>query len=182
MKRYLVGALVGALLIFAWQALAHMLMHHHDTAYMKAGDEQNMLNSFSTNLKEEGQYFLPYMDPNADENTKQKFMEERVGKPWALVVYHPSMNGDMGMSAVRSFFTAFFCVLIFIWLVGKNPGSFGTVLFKSLAFGFFAFMFVWYNLNIWMQLPWSVIKGELIDDLVSWGLAGTWLGWWLNKR
>jgi hypothetical protein len=33
-----------------------------------------------------------------------------------------------------------------------------------------------------MQTPWDVIKGELIDLLVAWGLCGLWLGWWLNRR
>jgi hypothetical protein len=182
MKRYLVGAFVGAILVFGWQSVAHLFMHHHDSAYMKAGDEQNLLTNFSTNLKTEGQYFLPYMDPNASEADKKKFMDERVGKPWAMIVYHPSMNNDMGMNVLRSFCTAFLCVLIFIWLVGRNPGSYATVLFKSLGYGFFAFMFVWYNQNIWMETPWSVLHGELIDHLVSWGLAGLWLGWWLNRK
>ncbi len=181
MKRALIGALVGAILVFGWQSIAHVAMHHHDAAYKNIPNEANVLSALTGTLKEEGQYLVPGINPNATPEEEERYMKESEGKPWALITYHPTYNNNMGMAAFRSFFTAFLCVLLFIWIMGKSPGTFSTVLLKSLGIGFFAFLFVWYNQNIWLQTPWDVIKGELIDLLVAWGLCGLWLGWWLNR-
>ena len=181
MKKMLIGTLVGAILVFGWQAVANMTMHHHDANYRTAANDEAVLNALSTNMKDEGQYHVPAININATQEEQQKLMETRKGKPWALVTYHPSFDEDMGSSILRSFVTALLCVAIFIGLLGKSPGSFLSVLLKGLGIGFFSFMFIWYNQNIWMQTPWSVISGELIDGLVAWGLCGAWLGWWLNR-
>ncbi|MEJ7828870.1 MAG: hypothetical protein WKF91_11755 [Segetibacter sp.] len=182
MKKAIIGALVGAILVFGWQAIAHVAMHHHDAAYKNIPNEANVLSALTGALKEEGQYLVPGINPNATQEEEERYMKESAGKPWALITYHPIYDNNMGMAAFRSFVTAFFCVLLFIWIMGKDHGNFSTVLLKSLGIGMFAFMFVWYNQNIWMQTPWDVIKGELIDLLVAWGLCGLWLGWWLNRR
>jgi len=182
MKRYLLGSLVGAVLLFGWQAVAHMGMHHHDAAYKTVPDQENVIDMFPGIFQEEGQYIFPQADMKAPYAEQAKFQKALEGKPWAQVVYHPAYKSDMGMSALRSFVTAFVCLLIFIWILGKNPGNLWTVSLKGLALGFLMFMFVWYNNNIWMQTPWSVISGELIDLLVGWGLCGLWLGWWLNRK
>jgi hypothetical protein len=181
MKKYFVGAIVGAILVFGWSAVAHMLMHHHDAAYKQVANQDAAMQSLSQFFTEDGQYMIPSHGPDASPEEQQKFMENMNGKPWAMVVYHTKWNNDMGMSMARSFATAFLCVLIFIFLLGKAPGGFGTVFMKGLGLGFLAFLYVWYNQNIWMQLPWEVIQGELIDLLASWGLCGLWLGWWLNR-
>ncbi len=181
MKKLLIGSLVGALLVFSWQAVAHMFMHHHDAAFKKAPNEAAIINALSSNLQQEGQYMVPGMDRNASAEAQQQHSESMKGKPWAMVTYHPVFEENMGMSSLRSFSTAFLCVLIFITLMGKSHGRFASVVLKGFGIGFFAFLFVWYNQNIWVQTPWDVIKGEMIDTLVAWTLCGLWLGWWLNR-
>ena len=182
MKRILIGALVGGILVFAWQSIAHMFMHHHDAAFKTVENQENVIKAISTLFKEEGQYLIPRTAPNASQEDMQKYDDAMKGKPWAMVVYHPSYENNMGSAIFRSLTTALICVALFIWILGKNPGSFSTVFLKSLGFGFLVFMYVYYNQNIWMQTPWSVISGELIDLLVAWGLCGLWLGWWLNRN
>ncbi|MCW3113682.1 MAG: hypothetical protein JWR18_2078 [Segetibacter sp.] len=181
MKKAIIGALVGAVLVFGWQAVSHMFMHHHDAAYKQVADQENAIQSLSTMFKEDGQYLVPRSNPNSSQEEMAKFDEGRHGKPFAIVTYHAADNSNMGMSAIRSFTTAFLSVLIFILLLGKNPGRFSTIFIKSLGIAIFVFLYVYYNSNIWLQTPWEVIRPELIDLLAAWGLAGLWLGWWLNK-
>lgn len=88
----------------------------------------------------------------------------------------------MAMASVRSFTTAFLAVLIFILILGRNPGNFIEVFFKGVGLAALIFLFVYYNSNIWLQTPWDVIEPELIDLGAAWGLCGIWLGWWLPKR
>jgi len=180
MKRFLIGALVGAILLFGWQAVAHMFMHHHDASYKKAPNSEAILQALSV-IKEEGQYLLPDVDMTISEEQRQANAKANEGKPWAQIIYHPSMSMDMTTPMIRSFGTAFLCVLLFIYILGRQQGSFGVVFFKSLAAGFLMFLFVWYNQNVWMQIPWVVVQAEMIDLLAGWGITGLWLGWWLNR-
>lgn len=182
MKKALVGAFVGALLVFGWQAISHMFMHHHDRAYKQIADQENVIQTLSSIFKEEGQYLVPRSNANSSQEEMQRFDESRKGKPWALVTYHTAANNDMAISALRSYSAAFVCVLIFIWLIGRDRDSFFTIFIKSLAFGFFAFTYVHYNNNIWLETPWEVIRPELLDILVAWGLCGLWLGMYLRRR
>jgi hypothetical protein len=181
MKKAIIGALVGAILVFGWQAVSHMFLHHHDPAYKQVADQDKVLQTLSGLFKEDGQYLVPRSNPNASQEEMAKYNEGMKGKPFALVTYHAADKSDMGMSAVRSFTTAFLSVLIFILLIGKNPGSFLNVFIKSIGIAVFVFLFVYYNSNIWLQTPWEVIRPELLDLLAAWGLCGIWLGWWLSK-
>ncbi len=181
MKRAIIGALVGAILVFGWQAVAHMFLHHHDPGLKQISNQQTVITNLSGMFKEEGQYLIPRSDPQASQEEMVRFDEGMKGKPWAIVTYHPSYKNDMGMAIARSFVTAFLCVLILIGILGKNAGSLGTIYAKCLGIAVFVFLFVYYNSNIWMQTPWEVIQGELIDLLVAWSLCGIWLGYWLNR-
>ena len=182
MKKAIIGAFVGAILVFGWQSVAHTVMHHHDAGYKTVPNQDSVIAGFTSIFKEEGQYFVPMIDLITTSEEREKWMKSMEGKPWAMVVYHSAMKGDMTMQMIRSFFTAFLCVLLLIGILGKFPGSFGNIFLKCLGAGFFTFMFVWYNQNIWMFTPWEVVQGELIDSLVAWGLCGLWLGQFLKKK
>lgn len=182
MKRYIIGALIGAILVFGWQAVAHMFMHHHDEAFKKAPNQESLITTLSGTIKEEGQYLIPTTDVKASEEEKQQYTELMKGKPWALVTYHPSLENDMGIAVLRSFSTAFLSVLLLIFLLGRNPGNFGTIFLKGLAAASLMFIYVYYNKSIWIHTPWSALRPELIDLLMSWSLCSLWLGWWLNKK
>ena len=181
MKKLIIGSLVGAVLLFGWQAVAHMFMHHHDAAYKQVPNEAAVLSALSS-IQQEGQYMVPGMDMNASQEEMQKADEAMRGKPWAMITYHPVYEADMAVSSIRSFVTALLCVLIFIAIVGTHQRSFGRVFLKALGLGFLTWMLVWYNQNIWMQTPWDVIRGELIDLLAGWALVGLWLGWYLTRN
>lgn len=181
MKRYLIGSLVGGILLFAWQSIAHMGMHHHDAAYKMVPNENAVMAALNSSITAEGQYLLPGMNPNASEEEQQKYNEAVANKPWAIITYHPAYNMNMTTNILRGFCNAILCALLFIIIIGKNSGRFMPILLKAIGFGFFAFMYVWYNQNIWMQTPWDVLQGELIDHFIAWALCGAWLGWWLPK-
>jgi len=181
MKKLIIGSLVGALLLFGWQAIAHMFMHHHDVAYKQVPNEAAVLTALSSSIQQEGQYMVPGMDMNATQEEMQKADEAMRGKPWALITYHPVYESDMAVSSIRSFVTALLCVMIFVGLIGIHQRNFGQVFLKALGLGFLTWMLVWYNQNIWMQTPWDVIKGEGIDLLAGWALVGLWLGWYLTR-
>jgi hypothetical protein len=182
MKKAIVGALVGAILVFGWQAISHMFLRYHDSAYRQVARQDDLINSLSGFFKEDGQYLVPRSNPNTSQEEMAKYDEGMKGKPFALITYHAADKSNMGVSAIRSYTTAFLSILIFISILGNNPGSAASVFIKCIGIAVFVFLFVYYNSNIWLQTPWDVIRPELIDLLAAWGLCGIWLGWWLTRR
>jgi hypothetical protein len=182
MKKAVIGAFVGAIIVFGWQAFSNMVLPHHESQYKQVPDQEKVINTLSQYIKEDGQYLVPRSNAGASAEEENAFQENLKGKPSALIAFHKSHEMNMGVSAFRSFVTAFICVLIFIWLIGRNPGNFVSILLKSIGIGFFAFMLVWYNNNIWLQTPWEVLRAELIDIMVSFTLLGLWLGYFLKNN
>lgn len=81
MKKVLIGTLVGAILVFGWQAVAIMAMHYHDAKYAAPANDGAVLTVLSTNIMEEGQYFVPAINMKASAEEKQKFADGMKGKP-----------------------------------------------------------------------------------------------------
>ncbi len=182
MKRMIVGALVGGLIVFIWQALSHMIFTYHETSYRQVTQQDEAIQAIGNALKNEGQYLIPRSDPAANSVQQQEFEAQMQGKPWALVTYHSSYEFDMAMAVARSFTTACLAVLLFIVILGNRPGTFFSIFAKAIGLGVLIFSFVFYNQNIWLQTPWEVIRPEVYDLLIEWGLCGLWLGYWLTKK
>src|SRR4051812_27894628 len=107
MKRAIIGALVSAILVFGWQAVSHMFLRYHDSAYRQVPNQDNVIQTLSTVLKEDGQYLVPRSNPAASQEEMARFDEGMKGKPWALVTFHSADKSNMGLAAIRSFVTAF---------------------------------------------------------------------------
>lgn len=180
MKKLIIGALVGGILVFAWQSLSWTMLHLHNDEVRMAPNQDQILSSLSSQLTEDGQYFIPTIDPKASKEEREKFMTDMEGKPWALVSYHKAFESDMVMNMVRGVLAAIVAAFLVCWVIMKNTNrTFGTTLASTLFIGIAGFLFIPYSGSIWMEVPGAVTN--FIDVLVSWGLCGIWLGWWLNR-
>jgi hypothetical protein len=107
--------------------------------------------------------------------------EAAMDKPWAQVFYHKSLNTNMGINMVRNLITNFIMVLFFCWIIsGYTANSFGKTFIAALLTGLIIFLHGAYTIHIWYET--FDLQAHLADYLVSWGLTGMWLGWWLNKK
>ena len=180
MKRTLIGALVGGIIIFAWQTVSWVVLHMHDDAHKKAPNQEAIM-ALLTALPEEGGYFLPNVDHNAPESEHEKLMEDMKGKPWATINYHKSWEANMTMNMVRGLLSNIIMVWLLCWIFSKvYQPRFGTIFLASLAVGLITFINQPYTGHIWYEMP--DINAFLTDSLVSWGLCGIWLGWLFNRR
>ena len=183
MKKWFIGSLVGAIIIFAWQFLSWEILGLHDGGMKYTENQQAILNTLSTSLKEEGSYFMPTVAPGADKKEKMDLMKQSEGKPWAWIIYHQSMENNMAKQMIRGFLIDFVLVLLLVIVLTKGglPGSSG-IFTGTLAIGIITFLWGPYTGHNWFDLPWPFIKGDMIDAVVAWGICGLWLGWWLRKK
>jgi hypothetical protein len=106
-------------------------------------------------------------------------MEDMEGKPWATISYHEVYTNNMATNMIRGFSVNFLAVLLLCWVLLKFANlTFSNALLSSIAVGFIGYLTVTYINSIWFEgntLP------DLVDVVVSWGLVGSWLGWWLRR-
>lgn len=182
MKKLVIGSLVAAILMFGWQAASWMVMQLHDKSYLYTPAQDSLLNTMKNSFTDEGEYHLPGMAPNTTQEQMEVQLKAQVGKPWAMVTWHKSYQYDMPMSIIKGFMISLICSVLLCFIIARFAvKNFWSILWTALAMGFACFLFVWYNGHVWIQTPWAVLNPELIDDLVSWGLAGVWLGWWYSR-
>ena len=183
MKKWIIGSLVGAILIFVWQALSWMLLGLHNDAGKYHPAQDSIISYLSSTIQEEGTYMMPTDKPGSSMKDHKEMMKQMEGKPWASIIYHKSFKEHMVMSMIRGFLVDFVIILLLVVLLTKGglPGFSGVVT-GSLCVGVITFLWGPYMGHIWYDLPWGMIRGDMLDAVVAWGLCGLWLGWWLNRK
>jgi hypothetical protein len=181
MRKSIIGALVGGLIIFIWQTLSYTVLHIHRSAEKYTANQDSIINYLHNHLDQSGNYMLPNYPDNATMDQQNKLMEDMQGKPWAVVLYHNSYHASMQKDMLYAFLIDLLVVWILCWLLLKiNAPSFGTIFISSVFIGLIVFLNSPLTSHVW-YLTYG-IKGDLIDAVASFGLTGLWLGWWLRRK
>ena len=183
MKKTIIGALVGAIIIFAWQFLSFAAVNFHKPAQNYTEKQTAILDFLNSQGIEEGGYIMPALPETATREEHEALMKESDGKPWAIVQYHKKGEWTMSsmiMNMVRGFLVNFVIMLLFIWILRRMAApTFGTILATSLFVGLITFFNAPYTGHIWYQT--FDIWAYFMDAIVAWGLVGIWLGWWMRR-
>lgn len=180
MKKSLIAALVGAIILFIWQFLSWSILPVHQADYGYAANQDRIMEALNQNLTEDGTYFIPNVAPGTSNEEAQAFMESNAGKPWASINYRKSFNTDMGMNMTRGFLVDFLAAFLLAWMLLKfQTLNIQTALQASLIVGFIGYLTIPYLNSIWFETS-SI--GHLIDAVVPWGIVGLWMGWWLPRK
>lgn len=179
MKKMLIGALVGGIILFLWQFLSWTMLGIHSSGMAYTPNQDAILECLSANIQEDGFYFLPTVAPGTPSADAQAKMEQSAGKPWAQVYYHKAMNYNMGMNMFRALVADILAAFLLCWVLLKFAQlDLKTCVLASLAIGITGYLSISYLNGVWFELK---TMPDLIDALVSWSLVGVWLGWWLKR-
>lgn len=182
MKKSIIGAIVGGIIIFIWQFLTWGMLNLHEAQQKHTPKQDSVMAYLNSQFSEDGAYFMPRPAPGTSRDDMEKQMKASEGKPWAQLIYHKSMDpmSKMFMNMARGFLVNFVIVWLLCWLLLKIPSpSFGTVFLGTLGTGIIAFLHGPYTMHIWYGSFDVMI--HFLDALVAWGVAGLWLGWWLTR-
>jgi hypothetical protein len=181
MKKVLIGAIVGGLIIFIWQFLSFALINFHKPAQQYTEKQDAIMNFLNSQQLAEGGYIIPSLPDNATMDDHEQLMKTAEGKPWVNIQYHNSLKTNMVMNMIRGFITNIIIIFLFCWLIQRMAAPrFGTIVTSALVVGLIVFLnapytgYIWYqNFDLWAHLA---------DAVVSWGLTGLWLAWWLRRE
>lgn len=180
MKKQLIATLVGGLILFVWQFLSWSMLNIHADEYKYTPNQDTILQTLTRNLEGTGTYMLPGLPPGSSKEDEERLMESGKGKPWASIQYHQTFGGNMGVYMARAFSADLLAVFLLVWLLLRFANlDFTTTMLASLAAGGIGYLTTSYLNSIWFE---TNSLGHLIDTVAQWGLAGIWLGWWLNRK
>jgi len=182
MKKWFIGSFVGAVLIFLWQFLSWTVFQLHESEAKYTPSQDSVLSYLSRTFNTSGTYMLPTVPPGAPQEAMEELAKSMDGKPWATLTYRTSYTNDMIRPMIRGFLVdlVLVCCLIYL-LTGVGTPAGVRIFASSIAIGLLTFLWGPYTAHNWFQTPTPELQGHLIDSLVAWGLAGVWLGWWLNR-
>jgi hypothetical protein len=184
MKRMIIAAVVGGIIMFVCQFLSWAALNLHKKANGYTPNGTAIMTALQANLPEEGGYMIPGLPETATSEEHEKAMKEYDGKPWASIQYHKAMEASvraMVTNMVRGLLVNIVMMWMFCWILLKlaNP-AFGTILTASIFTGFIVFFNSAYTNNIWFKT--FDLMAHFGDAIISWGLCGLWFGWYLKKR
>ena len=181
MKKSIIAAIVGGIILFFWQFLSNAALDLHRPAQQYTPRQDSVLAYLNQHLTE-GRYFMPTYPSGASSEEAQKTMAAAEGKPWAIVEVHKSWNGaDMTLNLIRSLLTNMILIYLFVWILSRgNFNSFGSIFLSSLSVGIISFLYFPYATFIWYKTP--GIWAHFNDAWIPWALNGLWLGWFLRRK
>ena len=86
MKKMIIGAIVGGIILFAWQFLTWGVLNLHEAQQQYTPKQDSVLAYLGTQFSEDGAYFMPNYAPGTSRDEIEKQMKAMEGKPWAQVV------------------------------------------------------------------------------------------------
>ena len=181
MKKLIIGAIVGGIIIFLWQFISWAALNLHHASQEYTPKQDSILSYLNSQFSEDGSYLLPNYAPGTSREDMEKQMKNNDGKPWAQIQYHKALNVNMGMNIVRGFLADIIMVALLCWILMKlsSPG-FSSVFTVCLLTGIIVFINSPYTIHIWY--PKADIWMHFLDAIISWALCGIWLGWWLGRK
>ncbi len=179
MKKIIIGGLVGSIILFIWQFLSWSLLDLHYTEMAHTDKQDEVLAALNEVGLDEGTYFIPRAPKGASQETMTEMAEQYEGKPWAIISYRDSLSSAMGMNLFRGWATSFVAALLLTWLLLQFAElNMSRSIMASVTIGLIGYLTIPYLKSVWFE---GSSWGDLIDAIVSWGLTGAWLGWWLKK-
>src|SRR5205809_7779813 len=110
-----IGSLVGGIIIFVCQFLSWGVLDLHRPAQQYTSKQDSILAFLNTQFDSSGGYFMPTVPKGASSDEMNSLQEKSIGKPWAQVYYHKSLDMSMGMNMFRNLITNILMVLFFCW-------------------------------------------------------------------
>lgn len=160
--------------MFFWQFLSHAALDFHSDFHTYTEKQDTIVDFVSSLNLEEGSYMMPMYPPNMSHEEIEKYMNNKLGKPWIIMQYKKSWDMGMAMPMLRGFIIDIIVAMMLLYIL-KQVQDLTTV--KAITIftfiGFIGFLSISYLNFIWYETP--DIFASMIDGIVPWALMG-WVG------
>jgi hypothetical protein len=181
--RVILATLVGAILIFAWGALSHMVLPFGEMGVKSLPSESTLLPILQEQIKEPGFYVFPGMSNEPSQAEQDAWSAKYRTGPIGVLAFQPTGREPMspmqlGTEFASNLAAAFIAALLIAAVGGGLP--------RGLAVGFALALFEWLSLMVshwnWYAFPLETIVGELAIEAIGWTFAGAVMGLVAGRR
>ncbi|TDU71276.1 hypothetical protein EI77_02398 [Prosthecobacter fusiformis] len=189
--KFLLAALLAAIISFAWGFVSWMVMSWHDQGMHDFKDEAAVSEVIKENSTHgTGLYVLPYprkavsyADPAEQKRLEAGHRKANDEGPYMYAIVRPgrhdwNMNANLGWSFGRSLLAA----LILGALLHQTVLAFPARLTFCAAAGLFAGVVCILPQMVWFELPQRDVIVGVADYVIEWTLAGVVLALFLGKE
>lgn len=181
MKKLVIASILGGIIIFIWQTLSWTVLYMHQAGQEYTPKQDSIMAFINTQFSQDGSYLMPNDPKGTTMDEMKKNMAAREGKPWMQIQYHHVMDTNMGANIIKGLITDIIIVALLCWILTKMPeAGFGKIFMACLITGVIVFLNSPFTIHIWY--PMADLSAHFTDAVVSWGLCGLWLGWYLKKK
>ncbi len=177
MKKMLLGALVGGIILFIWSFAAWVFLPLHTPHLHGIPNEDAVISSLKSSLDKEAVYIFPH-NPGmgADSASMDSWTKKMKRGPAGLIIYTPSgsdpvMPGQMVVGFILDILSA----AIVSWFLLRSTALSSSYVARVMYCGMFGIFVSFFthlmNMN-WMGFPLDFTTGLIIDGIVGWILAG----------
>jgi len=180
-KKIVLAAILGAIALFIWESIAHILLPLGEAGIKAMSNEQTVLSSLKENIKEPGFYIFPAPDRTPGMSREQRQEAERRAQekwrtgPSGIMIFHPE---GAGVSFAQQLATQF-SVDVLAMLLAAILLSWATrlltyparVLFVA-SLGLFPTLAVEIPLWNWYGFPAAYTVAQFTIHLAGFAVAG----------
>jgi len=171
MKRIILAAILGGLVVFIWSAISHMFTPLGAMGLSTMTNEEPVLASLRANVPKSGMYMFPGLDMSK-EPTPEWEAKFKQG-PNGLLIINAGPGEDkfprqLVSELVTNIIAAYIAAILAAMMVG-------TMMRRAIAIALlavFATVSLSFSYWIWYGFPPLYVLGEMITELVGWLLAG----------
>lgn len=182
LKRILLGAVVGGVVVFIWGSISHMALGLGGTGIKSLPNEEAVVSAMRSSIRESGFYFFPFYEESPGMTKEQK---EAVQKQWGekikagpngILIYHPQGQEPLSPKQLGTeFLSNVAAALVAAFVLSKAAGSTSSLPARALLVGLLG-LFASLDINIsywnWYGFPGSYTLAATLDAFIGWGLAG----------
>lgn len=171
MKRIILAAILGGLVVFIWGAISHMVTPLGGMGLSTITNEGPVLDAMRANIPKSGLYFFPGMEMGKEPTPEWDAKFKRGPSGLLAIAAGPGQDKfpqqlacELGTNIIAAYIAAVIAAMMV-----------GTMVRRALAIGLlaiFATVSLTFSYGIWYGFPAMYVLGEVIGETVGWLLAG----------
>ena len=190
MFKIILGALLAAVAVFAWEALSWTVLGWHENGFRSFRDEEAVAEVIKANVTSgHGIYLLPAMEEApkvATVEEKKAFLEKQTKAkedgPYVYAIIRPgSEEISMGTNMILSFARSFVCALLVAALLSQVALFYPARIAFVAAAGLFAGLTSDLPMWIWFENPARDTVVNIADHVIAWIIGGAVLGIFVRR-
>lgn len=175
MKRVIIAAIVGALIVFFTSAVIHMFTPLGTAGMKLMPNEDAVVEALRTNLTESAVYPYPGMDMQKQPTPEEEktWMDKLHRGPSGLII-HTAQGTEFSFpkSLGLEFLTVLVTCFIAAWILSRQLGTYVGRAITVAMLAVFAFFALTASHWIWYNFPTNFILAEGVGELIAYLFAG----------